>query len=59
MTVCIKGLIEVFWKESEEDFIDISRRIRKLDPTIAFLMVSDGFDPKKLPQIFIPYQRLL
>lgn len=52
MAVCGKGLIVVHRKESTQDFIDIARRIRKLDPTIAFLMVPDGFDPKKLPPIF-------
>ncbi len=52
MTVCTKGLIVVFRKESAQDFIDIARRVRKLDPTIALLMLPNGFDPKKLPPIF-------
>ena len=52
MTVCTKGLIVVFRKESAQDFIDIAKRVRKIDPTIALLMVPDGFDPKKLPPIF-------
>ena len=52
MTVCTKGLIVVFRKESAQDFIDIAKRVRKIDPAIALLMVPDGFDPKKLPPIF-------
>ena len=52
MAVCVRGLIVVFRKESAQDFIDISRRIKKIDPTIAFLMIPEGFDPKKLPPIF-------
>ena len=52
LTVCTKGLIVVFRKESAQDFIAIAKRVRKIDPTIALLMVPDGFDPKKLPPIF-------
>ena len=52
MKGCVKGLIVVYRKESAQDFIDIARRIRKIDPTIALLMIPNNLDPKKLPPIF-------
>lgn len=52
MTACVKGLVVVYRKESAQDFIDIARRIRKIDPTIALLMIPNNLDPKKLPPIF-------
>ena len=52
MTICVKGLVVVYRKESAQDFIDIARRIRKIDSTIALLMIPNDLDPKKLPPIF-------
>jgi hypothetical protein len=59
VTVCVKGLIVVYRKESAQDFIDIARRIRKIDPTIALLMIPNSLDPKNLPPIFYTLPTLI
>ncbi len=52
MTVCTKGLILVHRAENSQDFAEIGRRMRKLDPSIAVLMVPDFMNPKMLPPSF-------
>ena len=44
-----KTLIVVYRKESAQDFEEIARRIRKLDPTIAVYMVAHLLTSKMVP----------
>lgn len=49
MTVYRKALIVVHRNENADDFQQIARRIRKLDPTISVTMVSDFLTSKMVP----------
>ena len=44
-----KALIVVHRNESADDFQQIARRIRKLDPSICVTMVSDFLTSKMVP----------
>ena len=48
-----RALIVVHREESAEDFEQIARRIRKLDPTIGVTMVSDFLTSKMVPSEYL------
>ena len=48
-----KALIVVHRDESTKDFEEIARRIRKLDPTIGVVMISEILTSKMIPSEFL------
>jgi hypothetical protein len=48
-----RSLLLVVRPESIDDFREIARRIRKIDPTIDVLIFGNGVDPTKIPSHFL------